>query len=60
MNNGELIRGRVGMANSELTINDCIAAVLREINTDWRVHSHVSSENTEAILICVYQKPGPH
>ncbi len=38
------------MANSELSINDQIAAALREINTDWRVHDHVSSENTEAIL----------
>src|ERR1700737_960191 len=38
------------MANSELTINDQIAAALREINTDWRVYDHVSSENTEALV----------
>lgn len=38
------------MANSELSINDQIAALLREINTDWRVYDHVSSENTESIL----------
>lgn len=38
------------MANSELSINDQIAAALREINTDWRVHDHVSSENTDAIF----------
>jgi hypothetical protein len=38
------------MANSELSINDQIAAALREINTDWRIYDHVSSENTEAIL----------
>ena len=38
------------MANSELSINDQIAAAFREINTDWRVFDHVSSENTEAIL----------
>jgi hypothetical protein len=38
------------MANSELSVNDQIAAALREINTDWRVFDHVSSENTEAIL----------
>jgi hypothetical protein len=36
------------MANSETTINDSIAAVFREINTDWRVYEYVSSENTES------------
>lgn len=38
------------MAHSELSINDQIAAALRDINTDWRVFDHVSSENTEAIF----------
>ena len=38
------------MANSELSVNDQIAAAFREINTDWRVFDRVSSENTEAIL----------
>jgi hypothetical protein len=38
------------MANAELTINDQIAAVLREINTDWRVYDHVSSENTDSLV----------
>jgi hypothetical protein len=38
------------MANSELSVNDQIAVAFREINTDWRVFDHVSSENTEAIL----------
>jgi hypothetical protein len=38
------------MANSELSVNDQIAAAFREINTDWRVFDHVSSENTEALL----------
>lgn len=38
------------MANSELSINDQIAAAFREINTDWRVYDHVSSENTEALM----------
>jgi hypothetical protein len=39
----------VDVANSELTINDNIATALREINTDWRVYDHVSSENTESL-----------
>src|ERR1700688_4802014 len=38
------------MANSELSVNDQIAEAFREINTDWRIFDHVSSENTEAIL----------
>lgn len=38
------------MANSELSVNDQIAAAFREINTDWRVFDRVSSENTDAIL----------
>ena len=38
------------MANSELSVNDQIAAAFREINTDWRVFDLVSSENTDAIL----------
>src|SRR5690349_14354081 len=38
------------MANSELSVNDQIAAAFREINTDWRIFDHVSSENTEALL----------
>jgi hypothetical protein len=38
------------LANSELSLNDQIAAAFREINTDWRVFDHVSSENTDAIL----------
>jgi hypothetical protein len=29
-------------------VNDQIAAAFREINTDWRIFDHVSSENTEA------------
>ncbi len=37
------------MANSELSINDQLAEVFREINTDWRVYDRVSSENTEAL-----------
>ena len=31
-------------------MNDQIAAAFRDINTDWRVFDHVSSENTDAIL----------
>jgi hypothetical protein len=38
------------MANSELSVNDQLAAAFRDINTDWRVFDHVSSENTEALL----------
>jgi hypothetical protein len=38
------------VANSELSVNDQIAAAFREINTDWRLLDQVSSENTEAIL----------
>src|ERR1700738_1616996 len=38
------------MANSELSVNDQIAAAFREINTDWKVFDHVSSENTAALL----------
>src|SRR5260370_41607135 len=36
------------MANSEITVNDSIAAAFREINTDWRVYDRVASEKTEA------------
>jgi hypothetical protein len=36
------------MANSEITLNDHIAAVLRQINSDWRCTDHVTSENTDA------------
>jgi hypothetical protein len=38
------------MANSEITINDNIAAVLRDINTDWLAYDHVVSENTDAFF----------
>lgn len=38
------------MANSEISINDKIADVFRAINTDWRVHDLVSSENTHGLL----------
>jgi hypothetical protein len=41
--------GTIGMANSESTINDSIAAAFRAINTDWQVYDHVSSENTESL-----------
>src|SRR5260370_1922762 len=36
------------MANSEITVNDSIAAAFREINTDWRDEDRVASEKTEA------------
>jgi hypothetical protein len=36
------------MANSEISINDRIAAAFREINTEWQVDA-VSSESTEAL-----------
>lgn len=37
------------MANSEISINDKLADVLRAMNTDWRLYDHVSSENTEGL-----------
>src|SRR5688572_9556399 len=37
------------MANSEISLNEKLAEVLREINTDWRVYDQVSSENTDGL-----------
>jgi len=37
------------MANSEISVNDKIADVLRSMNSDWRTHDHVSSENTHGL-----------
>jgi hypothetical protein len=38
------------MANSEISINDKIADVLRAMYTDWRLFDQVSSENTHGLL----------
>lgn len=37
------------MANSEISLNERIADALRALNTDWRVHDQVSSENTHGL-----------
>jgi hypothetical protein len=38
------------MANSEISINDQISAILRDINTDWLAYDLVISENTDTFF----------